>query len=260
MGLGGRTSPRVIWRMVLRITALHVSRCPILHATAQVQHLATYALAGYRSWTPSWQDGARLPAPGTFTRKTNTGVVYAAAAQGAGGLFGCSLWEGESAGRRGRWALGGCTRDGDRVGLSQLDGVQCCGLRLAACGLPELPAAEEAPQSSDDLVERKCTHTSQGWAAAWLNFLCIDVVELDFDALLAPATARLLYPIHRHSHRHRHRQSEALLDARTASAAQLAMLLLRSRRPHAAATTPTPASAHSGCVQIHREREEANAR
>ena len=33
-GLGGRTSPRVIWRMVLRITALHVSRSPRLHATA----------------------------------------------------------------------------------------------------------------------------------------------------------------------------------------------------------------------------------
>lgn len=146
MGLGGRTSPRVIWRMVLRITALHVSRCPILHATAQVQHLATYALAGYRSWTPSWQGGARLPAPGTFTRKTKTGVVYAAAAQGAGGLFGCSLWERESAGRRGRWALGGCTRDGDRVGLSQLDGVQCCGLRLARAarggGAPQSSRAE----------------------------------------------------------------------------------------------------------------------
>jgi hypothetical protein len=53
--------------------------------------------------------------------------------------------EGLQAGEgRGRWALGGCTRDGDRVGLSQLDGVQCC-------GLPELPAAEdrrEDPQSS----------------------------------------------------------------------------------------------------------------
>ena len=143
MGLGGRTSPRVIWRMVLRITALHVSRCPILHATAQVQHLATYALAGYRSWTPSWQGGARLPAPGTFTRKTKTGVVYAAAAQGLeGGLAArCgreSLRAGEGAGR---WA----------AALATVTEWGCRSLmvfNVAACGLPELPAAEEAPQSS----------------------------------------------------------------------------------------------------------------
>lgn len=164
------------------------------------------------------------------------------------GLEGClaarcgreSLRAGEGAGR---WA----------AALATVTEWGCRSLmvfNVAACGLPELPAAEEPPSR----VGRKCTYTSQGRAAAWLNFLCIDVVKLDLDALVAPATARLLYSIHRH------RQSEASLDARTASAAQLAMSLLRSRRPHAAATTPTPAPAHSGCVQIHREREEANAR
>lgn len=49
-GLGERTSPRVIWRMVLRMTALRVNGSPRLHAHAQ-----TYALAGSRSWTPWWR-------------------------------------------------------------------------------------------------------------------------------------------------------------------------------------------------------------
>ena len=152
---------------------------------------------------------------------------------------------------RGRWALGGCTRDGDRVGLSQLDGVQCCGLRLARAARGGGPAGGPPVESGGSARTLGTRVKAQGRAAAWLNFLCIDVVEL--NALVAPAIARLRSPIHRH------RQSEALLDARTASAAQLAMSFLRGRRPHAAATTPTPASAHPGCVQIHREREKTIA-
>ncbi len=40
-----RTSPRVIWRIVLRMTALRVSGCTC------AQSLGPYALAGSQSWT-----------------------------------------------------------------------------------------------------------------------------------------------------------------------------------------------------------------
>ena len=129
-GLGGRTSPRVIWRMVLRITALHVSECHRLHATASEQHLATYALAGYRSWTPSWR-GAATSADKVH-EETKTGGVYAAAAQRAVWcLYNKRVCGQERAGGAGRWAAALATVTVWGCRSLVVFNVAACGLRLA---------------------------------------------------------------------------------------------------------------------------------
>jgi hypothetical protein len=129
--------------------------------------------------------GARLPAPGTFTKKTKAGVVDAAAAQRARELCGCSLWQGElsvcgqeRALGAGRWAAALATVTEWGCRSLMVFNVAACGLRLARAARG---GGAQEPPHPPVAVGRKCTHTSQGRAAAaaWLNFLCIDVDEMD---------------------------------------------------------------------------------